>query len=87
VVLVVETRERPLVLLLLLRFAFWSLWLVEVPLDVRLFKFVRLQQTARNKSSTAQTVLWIGIRNFLQDPDPGKLIPDPGNYGSEMNLK
>jgi hypothetical protein len=40
VVLVVETRERPLVLL---RFAFWSLWLEEAPLDVRLFKFVRLQ--------------------------------------------
>jgi hypothetical protein len=49
VVLVVETRERPLVLLLLLWFAFWSLWLVEAPLDVRLFKFVRLRQTASNK--------------------------------------
>ncbi len=60
----VETRERPLVLL---GFAFWSLWLEEAPLDVRLFKFVRLQQTAHNKSPTAQPVVRIRIP-IREDP-------------------
>jgi hypothetical protein len=40
---------------------------VEAPLDVRLFKFVRLQQRARNKSPTAQPVLWIRIP-IREDP-------------------
>jgi hypothetical protein len=72
VVLVVETRERPLVLL---GFAFWSLWLVEAPLDVRLFKFVRLQQTARNISPTVQPVVRIRIP-IREDP---KLLAGSGS--------
>jgi hypothetical protein len=74
VVLVVETSERPLVLLLL-GFAFWSLWLVEAPLDVRLFKFVRLQQTARNISPTVQPVVRIRIP-IREDP---KLLAGSGS--------
>ncbi len=37
-----------------------------------------------------ETVLWIRIpsdQDFLLDPNPEKIIKDPGSSGSEMNLK